>query len=118
MAQGTYQLATLSNSTNFLPINIAATTLNAATLIHTADSVNFDEIWASAYNYGANDALLTILFGGTNAYQQMSLIIPASRGLIPVINGLRFTGAVQISAYASITNSISLIGSVNRIVFI
>jgi len=118
MTTATYQIATLSNSTNFLPINITATTASSPTLIHTASSTNYDEIWLSAYNYGASDSSLTILFGGNSIYQQMSLVIPTGRGLIPVINGLRFTGSVVISAFASITNYISVIGSINQIVFV
>jgi hypothetical protein len=118
MTTATYQVATLSNSTNFQPINISAITSVSPTLIHTADSVNYDEIWLNAYNYGSTDNILTILFGGNAAYQLMSLVVPANRGLIPVINGLRFTGSVVISGYASVTNTISVIGSVNRIVFV
>ena len=118
MTTATYQITTLSNSTNFLPINITAISDTSSTLIHTASSVNYDEVWLNAYNYGATDATLTMMFGGNSAYQEMSLIIPTGRGLISVINGQRFTGSVVISAFASITNCISVLGSVNRIVFV
>ena len=113
----TYQIQPFSQSVNFLPINVVSTLSATPTLIHTASSVNYDELWMSAYCYGGTDTLLNIAFGGTNAYQQMSLVIPSGRGLIPVINGLRFSGGVTVSAYASVTNSISILGSTNTIVF-
>ena len=118
MAQGTYQIHPLSGSTNFLPINIAAINATSPTLIHESSAVNYDELWLSAYCYGASDTALYLMFGSDVPHQQMSLVVPSQRGLISIVNGLRFTGGVTISAYASNTNSISIIGSVNRIVFV
>lgn len=118
MPQGTYQIHSPSGSSNFLPINIAATTSASPTVIHTSDTVNYDELWLSAYCYGANDTVLYLMLGGNNPHQIISLVIPSQRGIVSVLNGQTFTGGVIISAYASETNSISLIGRVNRIVFI
>lgn len=118
MSRATYQLATLTNSTNFLPINIGAIAPGSPTLIHTADSTNFDELWLDAYNYSSNDGFLYLMLGGSASHQILTTPIPAQRGLIPVVKGLRFTGGVVISAYASSANIISVIGSLNRIVFI
>lgn len=114
----TYQLISLSGSTNFLPINIAATTVGSATTIHTASSTDYDELWLYAYNYGNFDASLTLSIGGTSAFQQISQVIPASRGLIPVITGQPLTGGVIVKGFSSVTNYIAIIGRINRIVFI
>lgn len=118
MAKPTYQIVPLSNSTNFQPINIAATTSGSPTLLHTSDSTDFDELWLDAYNYSGNDAFINIMLGGSSSYQILTLPIPSNRGLIPLLKGQTFTGSVVISAYASTTNVISVIGRVNRIVFI
>lgn len=118
MAKPTYTLVPASNSTNFLPISITGTTSGSPTLIHTAHATNFDELWLSAYNYSDNDAYLDIMFGGSAAAQIMSQLIPAGRGLIPLLAGQPFTGAVAISAFASNSAAISVLARVNRIVFI
>lgn len=118
MARATYQRFPLSASTNYLPINIAATTSASPTLLHEADAVNADEVWIQAYNYSANDALLHVMLGGGSAHQILSLPVLSQRGLITVLPGYTVTAGVDISAYADSTNIISVLGFVNRIVFI
>jgi hypothetical protein len=113
----TYQILPFSGSTNFLPINISATSANSATTIHTAASVDEDELWLYAYNYGSFDASLTISLGGTANFQQLTQTIPAARGLIPVLNGITFTGGIVIKGFSSNTGVVSVLGRVNRIIF-
>jgi hypothetical protein len=114
----TYQLFPISSSTNFLPVNVAAVTSSSPTLLHQAHATNFDEVWLRAYNYTDTDAILYLCIGGSTASQIMQITIPAGVGMIPVLNGEVFTGSISISAYASTTNTISIQGRVNRIVFI
>lgn len=114
----TYQLTPFSASTNFLPINIAATSSVSPTLVHEAHATNYDELWIRAYNYTDVDAVLYLCLGGTAAHQIVPIPVPAGVGLIPIVNGDVFTGSVDISAYASETNRIALEGRVNRIIFI
>lgn len=120
MTKPTYQIVSLSESTDFLPINVVSITDATPDLIHTVTGTvnNYDELWLDAYNYGSVDALLTICYDGISSYQKMKVPVPASRGLIPILKGLRFNNGVEIKAYASIANTISVVGSVNRIVFI
>lgn len=117
MAEATYQIQQLSASTNFLPVSVASTSSSSPTTIHVVSASNYDECWMDAFNYSAEDAILTICLGGTNAYQRLIKPIPAGRGLVDVLKGLRFTGGITISAYASSANVISVVGSVNRIIF-
>lgn len=114
----TYQLVPFSASTNFLPINVAATSNVSPTLLHQAHATNFDEIWLRAYNYTDTDATLFLCLGGTAAHQIVSIPVPAGIGMLPIVNGDVFTGGVSISAYASSTNTVALVGRVNRVVFV
>lgn len=118
MAKPTYQLFPLSESTNFLPINIAATTSGSAALLHSSDETNYDEIWLDVYNYGNTDAILTLCLGGTAAHQLVPTPVPAGRGIIPLLRGYPFKSGVDISAFASVTNMVAVLGRVNRIIFI
>lgn len=118
MAKPTYQIVTPSGTTNFLPINITATTSGTANIIHAADAVNFDELWLRAYNYTNNDSILYLCLGGTASYQIVPIPVPAMVGELQIINGDVYTGGVEIKAYASTANSIAVQGRINRIVFI
>lgn len=113
-----YQIQPFSASTNFLPISIASVTSGSPDTIHVCSSTNYDEIWLDAFNYGADDAILTLCFGGTSSEKRMPVPVPAGRGLVPIIKGLRFTGGITISGFASATNVLSIVGSVNRIIFV
>jgi hypothetical protein len=115
MAESTYARIALSGSTNFAPVNIAATSSGSPTTIHTADATALDELWIMAANYTNTDATLYMMYGGSSAYQIWSYPIPANTANVPVLLGQTFTGSLVISAYASITNTVSLLGSVNRI---
>jgi hypothetical protein len=111
-----FQKIILSGSTNGLPIAINATTSGSANTITVADATSLSELWLSAFNYSNADATLYVLIGGTSAYQIFSQVIPAGRGVQPLLSGLTFTGSVNIKAYASITAAISVLGFENRIV--
>lgn len=111
-----FQKIILSESTNGLPIAINATTAGSANIIHTSSSTNIDELWCMAFNYSNIDQTLYILIGGTSTSQIFSQVIPAGRGLVPILSGIVTTGSVIIKAYSSLTGSISVVGFVNRIV--
>jgi hypothetical protein len=112
----TFQKSLLTGSTNGLPIAINATTSGSANTIHTAGSTDIHELWVSAFNYSNVDQTLYILIGGTSSYQVFSQVIPAGRGLVPILSGLCYTGSVIIKAYSSLTGSISVVGFANVIV--
>lgn len=118
MAKPTYQISSFSEAVNYTPINIVSTVSATPTVLHTAHATAIDEIWLEAFNYGSTDALLTLTVGGTALHQRLSLLIPANKGNVPVLNGIRLSGSVVLGGYASITNTISVLGSINRIVFI
>ncbi len=114
----TFAILPLSESTNYLPINIAATTSASPTLIHTTHASNIHEIWLYAYNYNSNLSQLVVCIGGTAAHQRLTIPVSPSAGSIIVIPGWRFSGGISISAYANFTNTVSVIGSVNEILFV
>lgn len=114
----TFQKSLLTGSTNGLPIAINATASGAANTIHTAGSTDIHELWISAFNYSNVDQTLYVLVGGSSASQIFSQVIPAGRGLVPILSGLCYTGSVIIKAYASLTASISVVGFANVIVTI
>ena len=117
MAKPNYTIVPASNSTNFLPVIISATTSGSPTLIHTSHATSIDEVWLSGYNYSETDVILNILLGGAGTGQILSQVIPALSGLIPILAGQTFTGSVAVSAYSSVSNAISVLARVNRIVF-
>lgn len=112
-----YQVISPSGTSNFLPINISSVSNSSPNVIHTAHATNFDELWLNAFNYSNEDAILYVMLGGSSAHQILSMVIPSGIGLVPVIAGHTFTGSVAISGYASVTNSISVLGRINRIIF-
>lgn len=114
----TFQIHPLSESTNYLPINIAATSSSSPTLIHTTHPNNIHEVWLYAYNYSANTSHLTVCIGGTNAHQRVSLPVLPVAGSVIVIPGWRFSGGITISAFANFTNTVAVVGSVNEILFV
>jgi hypothetical protein len=116
MSVDTFQKSILGGSTNGLPIAINATTLGSANTIHTAGSTDIHELWVSAFNYSNVDQTLYVLVGGSSASQIFSQVIPAGRGLVPILSGIITTGSVVIKAYASLTASISVVGFANVIV--
>lgn len=118
MPEATYQLHPLSSSTNFLPVAVSSILSSTAVSIHQAHATNYDEVWLRAFNYTGQDAILFLCIGGTGATQIMPVPIPAGVGEVNVLSGDVFTGGVVISAYASRAGAISVLGRVNRIVFV
>jgi hypothetical protein len=118
MAKPTYQIDNFSQAVGFSPIIVASTNNASPTLIHTADATNIDEVWLEAFNFSSSDVVLTINWGGTNPENRITQVIPATRGSIPILKGLRCSGSLPISAHASAANAISIIGSINKIVFV
>jgi hypothetical protein len=114
----TYQIQPLSANGNYLPINITSISSASPNVVHTSSSTDFDELWIEAFNYSAEDVLLTLCLGGTNAYQLLSQVIPPGRGLIPLLRGNKVSSGLVVSAFASSANKISLTGYVHRIIFI
>jgi hypothetical protein len=118
VAKPTYQIAALSSTTNYLPVNVVSTVSTSPTVLHTAHATNIDELWFSAFNYGNLDALLTLTLGGAATHQRMGITIPAQRGLVTVLPGYRVSGGIIIGAFCNIANTVSITGSINRIVFV
>jgi hypothetical protein len=112
----TFSKQKFSESTNGRQIKVVATA-SSGTLIHTAHSTAFDEVWLYAVNDTATDRLLTIQWGGTTATDDdIEYTVKAQNGLYLIIPGLILTGSTTIRAYcAAAANAIQISGYVNRI---
>lgn len=114
----TYNKLKLSSSTNGRGILVAATA-TPGTVIHTATTDNtgnvWDEVWLWAVNKHTADLVLTLEMGGTSAADLDYLTLPFRRGRVLICAGEIFNNGVNLSAFASVTNVISLHGFINRI---
>lgn len=117
MAQA-FSKVLLSGSTNGKPIKIAATA-TLGTIVHTAVSgtSSMDEVWLWAFNSDTVDRTLTIEFGGATAPDQnIVMTVPFKNGLVLVIPGILLQNSLVVTAFASVTNVVTVSGYVNRII--
>lgn len=117
MAQAVAVKKLLSASTNGTPILIAATG-TLGTTVHTAVSgtTSWDEIWLWAYNSDTTARTLTIEFGATGAGGDFVYTLPVStNGLVLVVPGLALNNAKVLTAFASVTNVVNVVGYVNNV---
>lgn len=116
---GTISKEILSGSVNGKPIQVSATSSVGTTVHTTLTSTSIiDEIWLYATNTDTVQVNLTIELGGTGTANEIKVGIPAASGLSILLAGAVLTGdgsvGSTISAYASTTNKINIIGYVNR----
>lgn len=117
---GTIAKLPLSGSSGGRPIQITATG-STGTTIHTTgtSSTAVDEVWLYATNVDITQRNLTIEYGATGSANEIWVGIPARSGISIVMPGTVLTGdgvnASTITAYASATASINIVGYVNRI---
>ena len=111
----------LSGSFQGKPIQIT-TTSSVGTTLHTTgtQSTIIDEIWIYATNVDSAQRTLTIEYGATNSGSEISVVIPSKSGLSVILPGVVLTGndttGTTVTAYASISNTINIVGYVNRII--
>jgi hypothetical protein len=118
---GTISKLTLTGSNQGRPILIAASGATGTT-IHTtlSSSTTVDEIWLYATNNDTVQRNLTIEYGTTGTASEISVGIPSKSGLSIILAGCVLTGTGSdssvVRAYGSISNQISVVGYVNRLV--
>lgn len=117
---GAIQKLPLSGSSQGNPIQIVATA-SPGTTIHTTGSSStiIDEVWLYAANIDTANRTLTVEYGATASSNIVEVVIPAKSGLSIVLPGSIITGngsvGATISAFASTTNVINVLGYINRI---
>jgi len=112
----TYQPIASTGSPNYTPINIDETSSLTPVIIHTSHATAIDELWLDAYNTSNTPELLYLIIGNTNNQNTIQVQIPPQRGIVPVLKGVRVSNGVQVKAYASTANKISIIANtINRI---
>ena len=113
----TFTKQKLSGSTNGKGIKIVATSTLGDT-IHTAVSgtSDFDEIWIYAFNSDSVSRKLTIEWGGASVPDDNIIgSIPSLSGLQLIIPGLLLQNGLVVTAFAEVTNVITITGFINRI---
>lgn len=107
----------LSGSTDGRAIRIASLAA-PGTLIHQSQALTtgFDEIWLYGQNNSVNDVLVTILFGGNQPEDRITMTVPGQVGLYLIVPGLAINNSVQINAFASTLDVVSIFGFANRMV--
>ena len=112
----TFSKIPLSGSTNGRGVLVAATA-TLGTTIHTAGAgtANFDEPWIYASNNSATAVKLTIEYGNVAVADNIEITIPGESGLVLVVPGLFLNNALVVTAFAAITNVITIHGYVNRV---
>lgn len=107
----------LSSSTNGRGIKVVATA-TAGTAIHTAvaGTNDWDEIYLYAVNAHTANVTLTVEWGGvTDPDDLIEFVIPNASGLYCIAPGLPLQNSLDVAAFASIANVITIFGFVNRI---
>jgi hypothetical protein len=112
----TFNKIPLSGSTNGKGILIAATA-TLGTTIHTAGSgtANFDEVWIYASNNSASSVKLTVEYGSASVQDNIEITIPGESGLVLVVPGLFLNNSLVVTAFAAVTNVITIHGYINRV---
>jgi hypothetical protein len=112
-----YSRALLSGSTNGRAVPVAATA-TAGTLIHTAGSTGYDEIYLWASNVTGTAATLTIEWGGVTDpgdHMVKAYSIAANSPPIPIATGQVLAGGLVCRAFSGTASAINLTGYVNQI---
>ena len=105
---------------------VTSTEASAANVFHVAPAT-MDECWVYAHNFGATDAVLTVMWGLSGDVPAaasasvasvdtgVSITIPFQSGRALVFDGTLLMGGLSAAAYADTTDIISIDGFVNRI---
>lgn len=111
----TYVKRIFSGSTNGRPIQINRTAATGDT-IHTVGTgtTNYDELYIYATNVATSDVDLTLEWGGTSASDNIVFTVPTKDGLYTIIPGLPLNNGLIVKAFASASESINVVGFVNR----
>jgi hypothetical protein len=109
----------LSGATTGIGIPLT-TTSTAGDLIHTAvagtTAGTYDEIWLWAQNNHTADVVLTIEYGaGHTANGNIVVTVPYKAGLVPIVPGLLLHNTLDVNAFASVDDVITIYGFVNSI---
>jgi hypothetical protein len=119
MASSSALKRALSGATTGIGIPLT-TTSTVGDLIHTAvagtTTGTYDEIWLWAINRHTSDVVLTIEYGaGHTATGNIVVTLEFQSGLVPVMPGLLLQNGLDINAFASVDDVITIYGFVNAI---
>ena len=113
----TYTKIGLSDSTNGRGIKVNATSSPGDDL-HTAvaGESDWDEVYLYAVNLHTAIVNLTIEWGGTTSPDdRITVNVPYDAGLFCIAPGLLIQNGIDIAAFASVADKVTIFGFVNRI---
>ena len=108
--------AVLTGSTNNRAIGVSA----SGVVIHTVASLTttLDEVYLWAVNDGTQAYGVTVEFGGSNSADKITMSVANQEGPQLMVPGIILAGAATppvVSSFVTGTNTISILGYVNRI---
>lgn len=108
----------LSASVDGKQVSVTATGTGSPTEVHAALSGTNtkDEVYLYAYNANASEIVLTVLWGGTNAADEIKVPVPSRQGRLMIADGKLIQNGQHVTAYTSTgTTPGTIDGFVNRI---
>lgn len=113
----TFSRQLLSGSTNGKPIPVAATA-TPGTLLHTATTGGYDEIYLYVSNVTGSAATITVEWGGVSDPGDLvskAVSIPANSGPTALVPGLVLNNGLVVRAFSGTSAALNITGFVNRI---
>tara|TARA_Y100000310_G_scaffold335605_1_gene418049 strand:+ start:3936 stop:4319 length:384 start_codon:yes stop_codon:yes gene_type:complete len=116
------EIASISGRRFVVTTNMASAA-NVFHVVPTTPSGVLDECWIYAHNFGSSDAQVTFMWGistmpstsATDIFEGVDITIPYKSGRALVFDGVLMGHSLSAAAYATVVNSISIDGFVNRI---
>lgn len=112
-----YSRVLLTGSTNGRAIPVAATA-TPGTLLHTAITTGFDEVYLWVSNVTGSAATLTLEWGGVTDpgdHTTKALSIPANGPPVPIMVGQVLNNGLAVRAFSGTANALNITGYINRI---
>lgn len=106
---------TLSASSGGEGILVVGTTSGAATPIHSVPGGQQDEVWVWAFNVHSAEVVLTIEWGNNAVKDRCPIPLPPQDGMYVCIEGLTLAAGKAVTAFASVTNVVTIVGHTNEI---
>jgi hypothetical protein len=114
----TFSRHILSGSTNGRGIPVLGATTSGGVLVHTAQTATggSDEVWLYAVQYGTTTGqTLTVRHGGATSADEIKIPMQPQIGAEEVMRGFVLNGGLEVRAFCTTSNELSIHGWVNRV---
>lgn len=117
MSSTSFVIVPWSEATDGFPIAVTATSAGTADLLHTCTNTGdeYDEVYVWAVNSGTVEATLYIIADNGSSTRTFSRYdMKPGVGKVLMVDGVRFSGGMEIQAWVSSNVGITAVGNVNR----